>query len=142
MRTKSERPYVFRARLFFLAVGSVALIGQAHAQYTGPAPRSAAPSGRVVVTAIAPHISTVEQALTAWDESIVVIEGQIVNKIRHEHYTFRDDAGKSIEIELDDKYLPPGQVIDETTRVRLTGEVDQNSFRPSEIDVKRIEIIK
>ncbi|AJC22524.1 YgiW/YdeI family stress tolerance OB fold protein [Pandoraea pulmonicola] len=125
-----------------LAAGSAALIGQAHAQYTGPSAQPAAGAGAIAVPTATPHATTVEQALAAPDDATAVIEGFIVNKLKHEHYTFRDAAGKTIEIDLDDKYLPPGQVINDKTRVRITGEVDRHRFRPNDIDVKRIEILR
>ncbi|MDR3399715.1 MAG: NirD/YgiW/YdeI family stress tolerance protein [Pandoraea sp.] len=111
------------------------------AQYTGPS-GGAATTGSVNVPSMASHVSTVEQALVAPDDAVAVIEGYIVNRLKHEQYTFRDDAGKTIEIDLDDKYLPPGRQINDKTRVRITGEVDRHRFRPNDIDVKRIEILQ
>lgn len=122
----------------FLGVLSAA---PAIAQYTGPA-ASAATTGSVVVPSVTSNVSTVEHALVAPDDAVAVIEGYIVNRLKHEHYTFGDDTGKTIEIELDDKYLPPGRQITDKTRVRITGEVDRHRFRPSDIDVKRIEILQ
>ncbi|AVF41105.1 YgiW/YdeI family stress tolerance OB fold protein [Pandoraea apista] len=115
-------------------------VAPAIAQYTGPT-ASPATTGSVMVPSVASHVTTVEQALVAPDDAVAVIEGFIVNRLKHEHYTFRDDAGRTIEIELDDKYLPPGRQITDTTRVRITGEVDRHRFRPNDIDVKRIEIL-
>ena len=111
------------------------------AQYTGQT-TGAATTGGVVVPSFAPQISTVAQALTAHDDAPAVIEGYIVNRLKHEHYTFRDDTGRTIEIELDDKYLPPGRQINDKTRVRISGEVDRHLYRPNDIDVKHIEILQ
>lgn len=141
MPGKSDPLRSFAAAALLIA-GSGALVGQAQAQYTGPSAQPAAAGGTIAVPAAMPHAVTVEQALAAPDDATAVIEGFIINKLRHEHYTFRDDAGKTIEIDLDDKYLPPGQVINDRTRVRITGEVDRHRFRPNDIEVKRIEIVR
>ncbi|WP_058378355.1 YgiW/YdeI family stress tolerance OB fold protein [Pandoraea norimbergensis] len=129
---------------FAMLLASAAALGAlsatpAIAQYTGP---GAPPAAAVAVPSVMPSVVSVQQALSAPDDSQAVIEGFIVNRIKHEHYTFRDDAGHTIEIELDDKYLPPGVKIDDKTRVRITGEVDRHRHRPSDIDVKRLEIIR
>lgn len=111
------------------------------AQYMGPS-AGAATTGSVVVPSAMPHVATVGQALAAPDDAMTVIEGYIVNRLKHEHYTFRDDTGRTIEIELDDKYLPPGRQINDKTRVRISGEVDRHLYRPNDIDVKHIEILQ
>lgn len=131
------KPHLSVAAVFFGVLSAAPAI----AQYTGPA-ASVATTGSVVVPSVTSNVSTVEHALVAHDDAVAVIEGYIVNRLKHEHYTFRDDTGKTIEIELDDKYLPPGQQITDKTRVRITGEVDRHRFRPSDIDVKRIEILQ
>ena len=110
------------------------------AQYMGPS-AGAATTGSVVVPSAMPHVATVAQALAAPDDAMAVIEGYIVNRLKHEHYTFRDDTGRTLVIELDDKYLPPGQQINDKTRVRITGEVDRHHLRANDIDVTRIDIL-
>jgi uncharacterized protein (TIGR00156 family) len=128
---------LFCAAVFFGVLSATPAI----AQYTGPS-GGVATTGSVNVPSVTSHVSTVERALVAPDDAVAVIEGYIVNRLKHEHYTFRDDSGKTIEIDLDDKYLPPGRQIDDKTRVRITGEVDRHRFRPNDIDVKRIEILQ
>jgi uncharacterized protein (TIGR00156 family) len=108
------------------------------AQYVGS---ETTPSPRVNVPLAASSISSVKEALTAPDDTHVVLEGFIVNKLRHKHYTFSDATGK-IEIKLDDKYLPAGQTIDSKTRVRITGEIDRHFQRPNDIEVKHIEMVQ
>jgi uncharacterized protein (TIGR00156 family) len=110
----------------------------AYAQYTGP---TTTPAPAVNVPMASSTVASVKDALTAPDDTYVVLEGFILNRLRHEHYTFSDATGK-IEIELDDKYLPAGQAIDNKTRVRIAGEVDRHLYRPNDIDVKHIEIVQ
>ncbi|VVE11335.1 YgiW/YdeI family stress tolerance OB fold protein [Pandoraea terrigena] len=131
------------APLIFSAMALVGALGAspAIAQYVGPSAGTAM-TGSVVVPSAMPHIATIGQALNAPDDAMAVIEGYIVNRLRHEHYTFRDDTGRTIVIELDDKYLPPGHQINDKTRVRITGEVDRHHLRANDIDVKRIEILQ
>lgn len=131
------KPLICAAAAFFGVLSTAPAI----AQYTGPS-AAAATTGSIAVPSVTANVSTVEQALAAPDDAVAVIEGFIVNRLKHEHYTFRDDAGKTIEIDLDDKYLPPGRQINDKTRVRITGEVDRHRFRANDIDVKRIEILQ
>lgn len=109
------------------------------AQYTGP--QAAGPAGAAVnVPSAHPVISSVADALKAAKDAQVSLDGRIVNRIKHEHYTFEDATGR-IEIELDDKLLPPGVQINEKTRVRITGEVDRHRMRANDIDVKHFEVL-
>ena len=82
-------------------------------------------------------VTTVAQAKQMADDSWVVLEGNIVNKVRHEHYTFQDGSG-SIVVDIDDKYWG-GQTVSPQDRVRIEGEVDREFTRPTEIEVKRIQ---
>ncbi|AKC71013.1 YgiW/YdeI family stress tolerance OB fold protein [Pandoraea oxalativorans] len=111
-----------------------------HAQINVPQAGTTA-GGTVAVPTVMPRAVTVEQALKAPKDMEAVIEGHIVNRIKHEHYTSQDPSG-TIEIELDDKYLPKGQQITPETLVRITGEVDTHRMKPNDIDVKRIDIVK
>ncbi|VVD67668.1 stress-induced protein YgiW [Pandoraea morbifera] len=120
-----------------LVAGAFVFASPAQAQINVPPA-----GGTVAVPAVMPRAVTVEQALAAPNDVEAVIEGYIVNKLKHEHYTFRDAAGKTIEIELDDKHLPPGREITEKTHVRIWGEVDKHQLKSNDIDVKRIEIIE
>ncbi len=138
MSIKSNR-FAFLPVAAALIAGAFAFGSPAQAQVNVP---SASAGGTVAVPAVMPRAVTVEQALAAPKDVEAVIEGYIVNKLKHEHYNFRDAAGKTIEIELDDKHLPPGREITEKTHVRIWGEVDKHRLKPNDIDVKRIEIIE
>lgn len=85
------------------------------------------------------RITTVEQALKAGDDSHVTLEGKITKRLtKDERYEFTDSTG-TIVVEID-KDEWPAQVIDDKTRVRLTGEIDRD-FNSVEVDVDRVEVI-
>lgn len=136
MSKKSDRRLTLAVVAAMIAGGAV-LGAPAHAQINVPQA-----GGTVAVPAAAmSRAVTVEQALKAAKDMEVIIEGRIVNKLKHEHYTLQDATG-TIEIELDDKYLPPGRQITEKTKVRIIGEIDTHRMKPNDIDVKRIEILE
>ena len=86
-------------------------------------------------------VTSVANAKTLKDDAPVVLEGKIKSQIRSEHYTFADNKGDTIEIEIDDKDWG-GVKVDENTSIRIYGEVDKDFMKDATIDVKRIEIVK
>ncbi|WP_106661782.1 YgiW/YdeI family stress tolerance OB fold protein [Escherichia coli] len=86
-----------------------------------------------------PAVSSVSQAKTRWDDSWVVLEGNIIRHVGHELYEFRDNSGTAY-VEIDDKYWM-GQSISPTDKVRIEGEVDKD-WNSVEIDVKNIRVMK
>ncbi|MXR37294.1 NirD/YgiW/YdeI family stress tolerance protein [Neisseriaceae bacterium B2N2-7] len=101
----------------------------AHAEYTGPGAVLAAPA--TVVTAAA--------AARLADHAAVTLEGNVVNKLSKDKYTFRDASGE-IRVEIDHKYLP-AENFDATSRVRLSGKVDKE-ISGVEVDVKSVQILR
>lgn len=95
----------------------------AGAGYTGPGAQSA---------------NTVAAAQAASDDTPVVLQGHIIQKLKDEKYEFKDTTG-SITVEIDDEDLPPVAFNDKTL-VKLTGEVDR-SLVGRDIDVDTVEII-
>ncbi|HHJ4328480.1 TPA: NirD/YgiW/YdeI family stress tolerance protein [Klebsiella pneumoniae] len=85
-----------------------------------------------------PAITTVAAALEAADDTPVVLTGQIVKRIKGDRYEFKDASG-SIQVEIDDEDWP-AQPVAETSRVRLTGEVERELLA-REIDVERVELL-
>lgn len=85
--------------------------------------------------------TTVQQAKGMWDDSIVTLTGNIVAKITgtKDKYLFRDKTGE-IRVEIDDEYFYGVNVTPANT-VRITGEVDKDFGRATEIDVKRLEVL-
>ena len=136
MLKKSNRRVVVLPIAVVLMAGILAAATSAVAQVNAPVAGS-----DVAAPTVMPRAVTVEQALATPKDLEAVIEGYIVNRLKHEHYTFRDAAGKTIEIELGDKHLPPGREINDKTRVRIFGEVDFHRVKSNDIDVKRVEIL-
>lgn len=85
-------------------------------------------------------VNTVQGALNAYDDTIVTLTGKITRQVAHEKYEFRDNTG-TIIIEIDDDEWYGVQVGPNDT-VQIRGEVDSDTFRRNEIDVKFITIVK
>lgn len=85
-------------------------------------------------------VNTVAQALEAKDDTPVVLEGQVVERIKGDNYSFRDDSG-TIQVEIDDDEWPAGASVDQNVRVRLTGEVDRGMASKVEVDVDTLEVL-
>lgn len=99
-------------------------VALADAGYTGPG---------------AQLVNTVSAAQAASDDTPVVLQGHIVQRLNdHERYTFKDATG-TITVEIDDEDLPLVP-FNEKTLVKLIGEVDRG-LMSREIDVDRVEII-
>lgn len=85
-------------------------------------------------------VNTVQGALNAYDDTIVTLTGKITRQVAHEKYEFSDNTG-TIIIEIDDDEWYGVQAGPNDT-VQIRGEVDSNTFRRNEIDVKFITIVK
>lgn len=96
------------------------------AQYVGPGAQS--------------KVTTVAAARSAADDTMAILEGNLLRKLSHDSYEFEDGSG-SMQVEIDDEDLPMGRAIDASTKVRLIGEVDKG-LMTVEIDVKRLEVLK
>ena len=82
---------------------------------------------------------TVQQAKTLYDDTKIILEGNIINKLYHEHYTLKDSTGEIIiEIDDDDWY---GHKIRVGQKIRVYGEIDTHHNRPISIDVNAVEIL-
>lgn len=80
-------------------------------------------------------ILTVEQVNDLRDDTIVIIEGNIVKSLGDEKYLFKDSTG-SIKVEIDDEDWG-GQAIRPEDVVKIYGEVDRGIFKV-EIDVDKV----
>ncbi len=76
----------------------------------------------------------------ARDEQLVVLEGYLVEQVRHEKYTFRDATGQ-ILVDIDDKVFA-GQRVDPKTKIRIEGEFDKEFMKPDEVDVHRLTVLR
>lgn len=111
-----------------LAVSALALtlgvFGNAAAQFQGPG--------------LAP--TTVAEALKMNDDTAVVLVGQIEKNLGNEKYLFKDGSG-TVTIEIDDEDWK-GLSVQPTDTVVISGEVDKEMLRETEIDVDTIALKK
>jgi len=109
---------------FVLAV--LLLPGVATAQFTGPTVERAE--------------LTVEETHQARVGTYAVVTGQIINRLREDYYTFRDDTGE-IRVEIAPTIWRERRVSPETT-VRLFVEVDRNMVGKRYLWVESIELVE
>ncbi|MBR3675729.1 MAG: NirD/YgiW/YdeI family stress tolerance protein [Alphaproteobacteria bacterium] len=82
--------------------------------------------------------TTVQEALDLNDEAKVVLQGNIVNSLGDEKYTFKDATGE-IVVEIDDEdwhgvKVTPGKTVE------IIGEVDKDANEPTKIDVDAVTV--
>ena len=82
--------------------------------------------------------TTVQEALDLNDEAKVVLQGNIVNSLGDEKYTFKDATGE-IVVEIDDEDWHGVKVTPEKT-VEIIGEVDKDANEPTKIDVDAVTV--
>ncbi|MBP5534874.1 MAG: NirD/YgiW/YdeI family stress tolerance protein [Alphaproteobacteria bacterium] len=99
--------------------------GVAMAGFDGPRAPSLAPT-------------TVQQALTMRDDTVVVLTGHIVHSLGDEKYLFRDDSGEVI-IEIDDEDWR-GVTVKPEDLVEIVGKVDKEFMERTKIDVETFSI--
>ena len=80
---------------------------------------------------------TISEALTLPDDAPVKISGKIQKSLGDEKYLFKDSTG-TIKVEIDDKHWK-GQTVTPADTVIISGEIDKEWNRKTEIDVDRIE---
>ncbi len=119
-----------------LLSGLTALIlaspAMAHFEGNGSIPGGfVGPSGSVVQSAA--------QALTARDDSYVVLRGHIVERMGKDNYIFEDASGR-LNVEIDREIFGTRTVTPEM-ELRLTGEVDAHLIKRNEVDVHTLEIL-
>lgn len=117
---------------------SLMLTATAYAGFTGPTASKGGfqgPSSQQAGT-----ITQAAQVANAADDMPVVLEGNIIERIKDDEYVFQDASGKVI-LDIDDKVFGSNTVTPET-RVRVHGEVDTHNRRPNDVDVRWLEIIK
>ncbi len=116
--------------LLLFAVGSE----NAAAQFQGNTAQNAPAMGGFTGPATAPN--TVAQAKKMWDDTPVVLRGNIVNSLGGEYYTFRDQSGE-IMVEIDHDVWW-GVQVDPKDTVEIYGEVEKDFGEAVKIDVKRL----
>lgn len=112
-------------KIFLTLVALIASANMAKAQFEGPSANSLAPT-------------TVQNALQMNDDAKVVLEGNIVNSLGDEKYTFKDASGE-VTVEIDDEDWRGVKVTPED-KVEISGEVDKDRYKPTKIDVDKVII--
>jgi uncharacterized protein (TIGR00156 family) len=92
------------------------------------------------------NVTTVAHANKAYDDTKVVLTGNIIEELGDEHYKFKDSTGEML-LDIDKDKLAGVTVTPQTT-VKITGEVDKgdgllnSGIAPKrEIDVKSVEVV-
>lgn len=104
---------------------------------------SASFAGFIADAPVAPQnadvIVSVAQVKKMRDDTPVIVQGNIIQRMGNEKYLFRDGTD-SVVVEIDDEDWG-GVDVRATDTVKLYGEVDASMFK-TEIDVDRIEKIE
>ncbi|WHR59243.1 NirD/YgiW/YdeI family stress tolerance protein [Acinetobacter haemolyticus] len=91
----------------------------------------------VLIQEAAQNIVTVSQVAQLSDETGVTLTGQITKHLHSDHYEFKDRTG-TISVEVDDDiWRKAGLKVGD--HVRLVGEVDTHRYKPTDIEVIKIE---
>jgi len=94
----------------------------------------------VIIQEAAKNMVTVQQVAKIKDETGVTLTGQITKHIKSDHYEFKDATG-SISLEMDDDiWRASGLKVGD--HVRVVGEVDTHRYKPTDIEVVKIEKIQ
>ena len=94
----------------------------------------------VIIQEAAKNMVTVQQVAKIKDETGVTLTGQITKHIKSDHYEFKDRSGIiSLEID-DDLWHAAGLKVGD--HVRVVGEVDTHRYKPTDIEVVKIEKIQ
>ncbi|WP_151982260.1 NirD/YgiW/YdeI family stress tolerance protein [Acinetobacter guerrae] len=93
----------------------------------------------VIIQEAAKNIATVQQVAKIKDETGVTLTGQITKHIKSDHYEFKDNSG-TISLEIDDDIWRTAD-LKVGDHVRLVGEVDTHRYKPTDIEVVKIEKI-
>ncbi len=84
-------------------------------------------------------IVTVRQVEALRDDTPVIVQGKIVQRMGDEKYLFEDGTG-SVTVEIDNEDWR-GQTVSPANTVKLYGDVDAGLFK-TEIDVDRLVIVE
>ncbi|WP_023271011.1 NirD/YgiW/YdeI family stress tolerance protein [Acinetobacter gyllenbergii] len=91
----------------------------------------------VLLQEAAKNVVSVSQVGKLADETGITLTGQISKHLQSDHYEFKDSSG-SIGVEIDDDlWRQAGLKVGD--HVRLVGEVDTHRYKPTDIEVIKIE---
>ncbi|MBO8425487.1 MAG: YgiW/YdeI family stress tolerance OB fold protein [Proteobacteria bacterium] len=121
-------------KISVMAMVCAVVAGAAHADFQPNKPQPTSPMGGFVGGA--ENVVTVSQVKEMRDDTPVIVQGNIVQRMGDEDYLFEDSTG-SITVEIDRKDWR-GQTVSPSDTVKLYGEVDSGLFK-TEIDVDYVE---
>lgn len=110
--------------------GIVVLAGLSTATWAGK-------DDHVIVQEAAKNVVTVSQVAKLADETGITLTGQITKQLKGDHYEFKDKSG-TIGVEIDDDIWRQAK-LKVGDHVRLVGEVDTHRYKPTDIEVVKIE---
>lgn len=94
----------------------------------------------LIVQEAAKNVVNVQQIAKLKDETGVTLTGQITKHVKSDHYEFKDTTGV-INLEIDDDlWRAAGLKVGD--HVRAVGEVDTHRYKPTDIEVVKIEKIQ
>ena len=99
-----------------------------------------APDSQFVGPETTGQVSTVQEANSARIGSYITVEGQIVDHLRDDYYTFRDETGE-IRIEVTDRVWG-NRTVTPDTQVRLLAEIDRTLAGVRYLWVKTLEVVE
>ena len=82
-------------------------------------------------------IETVENVKNKADETFVYMQGQIIKSLGDDKYAFTDKTGEII-LEIDNDEFN-GVTVTAGEFIEISGEVDKEKTKPTEVDVKSIK---
>lgn len=115
---------------FIASCGIVILAGLSTTSWAGK-------DDHVIVQEAAKNVVTVSQVAKLADETGITLTGQITKQLKGDHYEFKDKSG-TIRVEIDDDIWRQAQ-LKVGDHVRLVGEVDTHRYKPTDIEVVKIE---
>ena len=80
---------------------------------------------------------SVKQALSAADNSVVTLVGNITQQIDNDEYLFTDGTAR-IKVEIKNRVWN-GLNVSENDKIRITGKLDNDAFEKAEVEVFSVE---
>ena len=114
-------------------------IDTAKGGFDGPATTQTQPATQGGFTGPSATNTTVDKVKSMRDDARVTLQGNIIERLGHDTYTFHDATG-TITVVIDNKRWK-GQTITPQDKVQIEGKVDKD-WNTVEVDVKNISKIQ
>lgn len=140
MKFEFHKIAIIAALVLFVGAAAVAQGKQAQAQPQQTQAQAQMQGQRGYTGPGGSQAVTVSQVSGLADNAYVSLDGFIVQSLRENKFTFKDDSG-SIIVDVNDDLLEVTPAFNEQTKVRIFGSVDQK-WQGFEIDVERLELLQ